>query len=159
MIAPAAEPAFYGKRIPTRTFRDRLTASGTLACGAGPVHALIGFFNAATVNEWRTPNTVAIRVQGRGDRFFAYVEYATARWRAGGDEPRPFAPMRDPRSGKLEPRGFAARGAVHRWSLDYDPEAAGGRGAIVATIDGETSVCELAAGHKGYRPDSCGNIR
>jgi hypothetical protein len=100
------------------------------------------------VNEWRTPNTIAIRVQGRGDRFFAYVEYATARWRAGGDEPRPFARVRDPQTGKLEPRGFAAQGAVHRWSLAYDPDAAGGRGAITATIDGEISVCELAPGHK-----------
>lgn len=53
-----------------------------------------------------------------------------------------------PRSGRLEPRGFAARGSVHRWSLTYEPEAAGGRGAITATIDGETSVCELAPGHR-----------
>jgi hypothetical protein len=147
-MTPSAEPAYYAKRIAPRTFRDRLTASGTLACGGGPVHALVGFFNAATVNEWRTPNTIALRIQGRGDRFFAYVEYATARWRAGGDEPRPFARLRDPRTGKLEPRGFAARGAAHTWSLSYDPDAAGGHGAITATIDGETSVCELAPGHQ-----------
>ena len=70
------------------------------------------------------------------------------RWRAGGDDPRPFARVRDPQTGRLEPRGFAAQGAVHRWSLAYDPRAAGGRGAITATIDGETSVCELAPGHK-----------
>ena len=148
MITPAAEPAFYARRISPRSFGDPLTASGTLACGAGPVHALVGFFNGGTVNEWRTPNTIAIRIQGRGDRFFAYVEYATARWRAGGDDPRPFARVRDPQTGKVEPRGFAAQGAVHRWSLAYDPRAAGGRGAITATIDGETSVCELAPGHK-----------
>jgi hypothetical protein len=148
MITPAAEPAYYAKRIAPRALRDRLTASGKLACGGGPVHALVGFFNAATVNEWRTPNTIVLRIQGRGDRFFAYVEYATSRWRACGDEPRPFARRRDPRSGKLEPRGFTAGGAVHTWSLSYDPDAASGRGAIAATIDGETSVCELATGHQ-----------
>ena len=148
VITPAAEPAYYAKPIAERTLRDRLSASGTLACGAGPVHVLLGFFNAATVNEWRTPNTIALRIQGRGNRFFAFVEYATSRWRAGGDEPQPFARVREPRNGKLEPRGFAAGGAVHSWSLIYEPEAAGGQGVITAMIDGESSVCELAPGHK-----------
>ena len=37
------------------------------------MHALVGFFNAETINEWRTPNTIALRIQGRGDRFFAFV--------------------------------------------------------------------------------------
>jgi hypothetical protein len=147
-ITPAAEPAFYARRIRPRSLRDRLTASGTLSCGDGPVHVLIGFFNASTVNEWRTPNSLALRIQGRGDRFFAFVEYATARWRAGGDEPRPFARRRDPRSGKLEPRGFPAGGTAHRWSLTYDPASAGGRGSITATVDDETSVCELRPGHQ-----------
>src|SRR3954453_20032389 len=80
VISPAAEPAYYAPAIPDRTFGDRLTASGVLACGQGPVHALVGFFNAGTLNEWRTPNTIALRIQGRGDVFYAYLEYATRRW-------------------------------------------------------------------------------
>src|SRR5262249_62002242 len=113
LLTPAAEPAYYARVIPNKTFADRLSASGVLACGAGRVHALVGFFNAGTLNEWRTPNTIALRIQGRGDVFYAYVEYATRRWRAGGDQPRPFAHIRDPKTGKDEPKGFAARGAVH----------------------------------------------
>jgi hypothetical protein len=148
VITPAAEPAYYAKPIAQRTFHDRMKASGTLACGAGPVHILVGYFNAETINEWRTPNTIALRIQGRGDRFFAFVEYATSRWRAGGDDPRPFPRVRNPQTGQREPRGFTAKGAVHSWSLLYDPQAASGRGAITATIDGESSVCELAAGHQ-----------
>ena len=35
-----------------------------------------------------TPNSVALRLYGRGDVFYAFVEYATGRWRAGGDSPR-----------------------------------------------------------------------
>jgi hypothetical protein len=54
-IMPAAEPAFYAKRIPTRTFGDVLTASGTLMVEKGAGHALVGFFNDRTLNEWRTP--------------------------------------------------------------------------------------------------------
>lgn len=148
VISPAAEPAYYAKKITRRTLRDPLRASGTLACGAGPVHVLIGFFNAATVNEWRTPNTIALRIQGRGEKFFGYAEYTTARWRAGGDHPRPFPQVRNPQTGRFEPRGFQAQGVSHQWSLAYDPDAAEGRGAITATIDGDTCVCELGPGHQ-----------
>src|SRR5437870_3230546 len=45
-ISPAAEPAFYAKKIPSKTFDDVLSASGTLACSGRKFHALIGFFNA-----------------------------------------------------------------------------------------------------------------
>src|SRR5262245_62105340 len=55
-ISPAAEPAFYAKKIPAKSFDDVLSASGTLVCMGQKFHALIGFFNAGTLNEWRTPN-------------------------------------------------------------------------------------------------------
>jgi hypothetical protein len=147
-LSPAAEPAYYAKVIPAASLNDVLTASGTLALDGRPTHALIGFFNAGTLNEWRTPNTIALRVSGRGEVFYAWVEYATARWRAGGDEPRGFPRRRDPGTGRDEPVGFAARGAVHRWSLRYDPAANGGGGSITATIDDQTAVCHLIEGHK-----------
>ena len=78
-ITPAAEPAYYAKKLSTKTFGDTLTASGTLACTGRKFHALIGFFNADTLNEWRTPNTIALRISGRGDVFYAWLEYATQR--------------------------------------------------------------------------------
>ena len=147
-LSPAAEPAYYAKAIPAATLDDALTASGTLALDGRPTHALIGFFNAGTLSEWRTPNTIVLRVSGRGDVFYAWVEYATARWRAGGDEPRGFPRRRDPKTGREEPTGFAARGAMHRWSLRYDPAGNGGGGSITATIDDQTAVCDLIKGHK-----------
>ncbi len=147
-LSPAAEPAYYAKVIPTATLDDALSASGTLAMDGRPTHALIGFFNAGTLNEWRTPNSIALRVSGRGDVFYAWVEYATARWRAGGDEPRGFPKRRHPKTGRDEPIGFAAKGAVHRWSLRYDPAANGGNGVITATIDDQTAICHLIEGHR-----------
>src|SRR5205085_1608672 len=99
-ISPAAEPAYYARPIGPRTLDDPLAASGRLVCKGRQFHALVGFFNAGTVNEWRTPNTVALRLQGRGDVFYAYVEYATSRWRAGGDAPGGFPALRDPRTGR-----------------------------------------------------------
>jgi len=83
-IMPAGEPAFYAKVITPRSFNDPLSASGVLNVPQGSGHTLIGFFNADTANEWRTPNTIALRIYGRGTYFYAYLEYGTGLWRAGG---------------------------------------------------------------------------
>src|SRR5262249_47101038 len=64
LITPAAEPAYYAKPLTARGLDVPLTASGRLACRGRQFHALVGFFNAATLNEWRTPNTDALRLQG-----------------------------------------------------------------------------------------------
>jgi len=105
-------------------------------------------FNAGNAKEWRTPNTVSIRVNGRGDHFFAYVEYCTAAWRAGGDSPQSFPMKEDPKTGRKGLVGFASGGKVHRWSLKYDPAGNGGAGVVTATIDNETAICNLSEGHK-----------
>src|SRR5262245_59093370 len=147
LITPAAEPAYYARKIAPKTLNDPLTASGRLACKGRPFHVLIGFFNAGTVNEWRTPNTVALRLLGRGDVFYAYVEYATSRWRAGGDSPGGFATVKDPKTGRARPRGFRT-GVSHEWSLRYDPAGNKGGGSVTVTLGGETAVCHLAPGHK-----------
>ncbi|HZP80530.1 MAG TPA: hypothetical protein VFB21_02725 [Chthonomonadaceae bacterium] len=147
-ITPDALPAYYAKKIPARTFQDTLSASGTLACTGREFNVLIGFFNADTLNEWRTPNTIALRLYGRGDVFYAYVEYMTGRWRAGADSPGGFATVRDLVTGQEQLKGFASGGAMHTWSLKYDPQGNAGGGAITVTLDSETSVCHLAPGHK-----------
>src|SRR2546426_11964608 len=107
-ITPAAEAAYYAKEIPNRTFKDSLSASGKVACAGREFHVLIGFFNAGTLNEWRTPNSIALRLQGRGDIFYAYVEYCTSRWRAGGDSPGGFATVRDPATSRINLKGFSS---------------------------------------------------
>ncbi len=145
-ITPAAEPAYYGKRISPSSFADTLSASGTLICTGRKFHALIGFFNSKTVNEWRTPNTIALRVQGRGNCFYAYLEYTTQRWRAGGDSPQGFT-LRDPSTGKRKMREFTL-GEKHSWSLEYDPRGNNGAGSVAARIDGEEAVCHLDPSHK-----------
>ena len=147
-ICPSAEPAYYAKPIPAATFDSPLSASGTITLDGAPLHALIGFFNTGTLNEWRTPNTIALRISGRGDVFYAWVEYDTARWRTGGDEPRGFPTRRDPLTGRTEQVGFTAKGAVHHWSLRYDPGANNGGGAVTATIDDQTAICNVAEGHR-----------
>jgi WD40 repeat protein len=146
-VSPAAEPAYYAKRLATKSFDDALTASGTLVCTGQPFHVLVAFFNANTVNEWRTPNTIALRLSGRGDVFYAWLEYCTSRWRAGGDSPRGFPTAPDSQTGRPQLMGFPI-GAVLKWSLRYDPGGNNGDGAVTATIGNQTAVCHLDKGHK-----------
>ena len=120
------------RKLSRRSFDDLLTASGTFACTGRKFHVLLGFFNAGTLNEWRTPNTIALRLSGRGDVFYAFVEYTTAKWRAGGDSPGGFATMKDAKTGRTALRGFKT-GVAHAWSITYDPAANNGGGVVFAT--------------------------
>jgi len=140
LITPAGEPAYYAKVIPVGTLDDTLTASGTLNLQKYD-HALLGFFNADTINEWRTPNTLSIRLLGRNDTFFfAYGDYATSLWRAGGNA---FTQV-----GGGEYEFASGPGDVHNWSLTYNPGGNYGGGSVTATIGGETVVTNLEPGHK-----------
>jgi hypothetical protein len=144
LVTAAGEAAYYGLPTGPHTLADKLTASGTIYVGPGGSHLLVGFFNKDTVGAWRTPNTLALRINGRGDdHFYAYVEYCTSKWRAGGDT-TPF-PRETRDDGQIV--GFATRRAVP-WTLTYDPRGDTGRGVITATIDGKEAACVLDEGHK-----------
>ena len=147
LVTAAAETAYYALKIPPKTLNDPLTASGTFTPRGRVFHVLLAFFNADTVNEWRTPNSLALRLNGRGDVFYAYVEYCTGRWRAGGDSPRPFAIIRDPKTGRSRPKGFPI-GRPIRWSITYDPNGNAGAGSLAVTLGDETAVCHLEPGHR-----------
>jgi hypothetical protein len=134
-ITPAGEPAFYGKVIAPASFNGPLSASGTLNVPQGGGHTLIGFFNADSANEWRTPNTIALRIYGRGTYFIAYLDYGTGLWRAGGGSFGGEAPI---------PSGTAH----YPFSLAYDPNGAGGRGTVTATLGSYSTVMTLDVGHK-----------
>jgi hypothetical protein len=134
-ITPAGEPAYYAKVITPASFNDPLSASGVLNVPSGNGHTLIGFFNAGTVNEWRTPNTIALRLYGRGSYFLAYLEYGTALWRAGGASI----------GGEVNiPTGATD----YPFTLTYDPGGAGGQGTVSVTIGAHSGFLTLDPGHK-----------
>jgi len=142
-ITPAGEPAYYAKVIPTATFDDKLSASGKVACPDGQFNMLLGFFNADTINEWRTPNTINFRFNGRGDRCLIYLEYLTSKWRIGTLSGHGFRNTKVPQEGKPDSNGFPQGGSVHTWSIEYDPKANDGKGVITATLDGETAMMQV----------------
>lgn len=149
-ITPDAAPAYYAKSLPAKSFNHRLTASGTVVVSAGGTaddgagNTLLGFFNSNTINEWRTPSTIALRLNGRGDGFHVHLEYCTARWRAGGV----FFQDDKGGDGRYKIKRFESGKKPHSWSLTYDPAGNNGGGAITATFDGRPLVCNLDPGHK-----------
>jgi hypothetical protein len=146
LLTPAGEVAFYGKAIEPLSFEKPLSASGTMNIAPGGTHLLLGFFNSTSVNEWRTPNSVAIRINGRGKNFFAYVEYCTSKWRAGGDT-TPFPSAIDPATGRSQLLGFPCDQSL-RWALNYDPRGNDNNGVVTATIGEHTAICLLDRSHK-----------
>lgn len=145
-ITPAGEVAFYGKPIVAADLTQPLSASGTMSISPGGTHLLLGFFNSRSVNEWRTPSTIAIRLNGRGNNFFAYVEYCTSKWRAGGDT-TPFPSVTDQQTGRWNLIGYPCDKNL-KWSLKYDPTGNDGRGVVTAKIGDDTAICNLDASHK-----------
>ncbi|NUN97598.1 MAG: hypothetical protein HUU16_15650, partial [Candidatus Omnitrophica bacterium] len=134
-IQPAADLAYYGKVIPELTLNDSISASGKLIMPdtGNTGQFLVGFFNAANSRGWRTPNSLAMRLNGRGSNtFFLYAEYATQLWRAGGT------------SAATLPIGPT----VYSWNLTYDPNGNGGGGRVTLVFGSETLICDLDPGHK-----------
>ncbi len=154
---PAAEAAYYAKAIPEATFDDRLTLSGKLNCTGGQFHVLVGFFNSESVNEWRTPSSIFLRLYGRGDVFYAYVEYCTSTWRAGGDSPEGFYTGAPDEARRRDMHGFPSRTELD-FSIVYDPDGNDGGGAVTINLGDKTAVCHLDVDHKqdGATFNRCG---
>ena len=145
-IQPAAEPAYYAKVLSPLTFNDTLSASGkfSITDGHTGVQANIGFFNADTAYGWRTPDSILIRILARGDFFWVYAGYGTGLYRAGENVLGAWSTQTQ----KIEPIAFDCSGAIHAWSLFYDPNGNSGGGTIAFILDSETVVVNLDPGHK-----------
>jgi len=142
IINPAAEAAYYGFRLPkSLTLKDRLEASGRLFVARGPGHFLLGFFNTNTLNEWRTPNTLAARFNGRGEGFLCHLEYCTSRWRAGAPLISDVAP------GPLFDSTLMPGDKIYNWRLRYEPNEAAGTGVLTLVLNDQTNSCTVSKEH------------
>ena len=143
-ISRSLTPATYAKIIPTKTLNDRLTASGKFAVAQadGGSGTLIGWFNNAS-RGWRTPNSMAFRLDGNGGKYWVFFEYGTQNYRTGGG-----VTFEGERYQTTNTPPQLADGTVHTWSLTYDPEGAGGDGELTFVMDGETYTAPMRPGHK-----------
>lgn len=143
LITPAGEAAYYAKPLAALDLNTPFSAGGKLRMEPGGGNLLLGFFNAETVNEWRTPNSLVFRFNGRGDTYHAHIEYATSKWRAGAGVIGRYDKVAD----RMHPVELPS-GRVSTWSLVYDPSGHDGSGTIRATLDDYEATCDLAPGHK-----------
>jgi len=138
MINPAGEPAYYGFRLSQPTdFDHAASVSGKLFVAPGANHCLIGFFNPATLDAWRTPNTMVMRINGREGGFHCHLEYCTSRWRAGAGV------IAEIEAGKQIGYKLLQVAQVHEWSLTYDPKGANGAGLLTCRLGQETATCQI----------------
>lgn len=137
-ITPDGHPAYYAKPIALQCLDTRMHASGNLTVKKGGGNVLLGFFNPRTINEWRTPNTLVFRINGRGDTFHLHTEYTTRKWRAGAGVIGRYDTAADRMYPVENPSG-----AAYRWTMDYDPNGNNGAGTFTATLDDLTAVMNI----------------
>jgi len=144
MINPAGEPAYYGYRLPKQlSMAEPFSASGKLLVKSGSGHFLLGLFNAQTLNEWRTPNTMVARINSRGEIFHCHLEYCTSRWRAGAGIVGELLPH-----DRLAARELACDN-VYDWKLVYDPNGNQGSGLLMLTLGKYQATSPVAKEHRG----------
>jgi len=136
-------PSYYAAPIEKKTLEDTLKASGRFAvtqsqAGSG---VLIGWFNSAS-RGWRTPNSLAVRIDGEDGKFRVFFEYGTRNWQTG--DGTTFEGRYQTTTTPMHP----ADGTPHQWSFEYHPDGAGGQGEMTFTLDGTVFRAALAEGHK-----------
>lgn len=136
-------PAYYADRLEPLDLDRELVASGTLAFrGAGSDSAVwIGWFDSKAKREKATPeheqpqpNLLGILIEGPS----RVGHYFRPGYRA------------DDGQGATADTGPIIRpdGKVHRWSLHYRPQGAGGNGQIEVTLDDRTQTLDIRPGDR-----------
>src|SRR2546426_9471358 len=138
-INPAGEAAYYGYRLPRPlSLDDPLSAAGKILVMPGKGHFLLGFFNAGTLNEWRTPNTLVARINGRGENFHCHLEFCSRRWRADAGGIGEIVPGK-----RIAPKSIQS-GRVYEWRLVYEPKGGKGNGLMTLTLNDQGATCTIS---------------
>jgi hypothetical protein len=150
-VTRAAEPAYYADKIGPKTLDDKLSASGSFAFtkttpGGG---VFFGFFRADQPGAGGRPVSslgLDFDCEHAGARLA--VRLITGKNQSCGTFITPFLP------GKFRPTPLRNDGTRYHWTLDYDPDGAGGRGRFTFTLrsdahkPGELEAPDLPAAHK-----------
>lgn len=157
-------PASYAAEIPVKTLGDKLSASGTFALTStsGSSGAFFGFYNSDQTGGGRQ-DTLGFRFAGEGSGARLTLQLVTATNQACGTKITPWVVDKTKERGhgrKFRPTSIRNDGTRYHWTLDYDPDAAGGRGEIRFTIrsnrdeheafEDKTFAVELPDGYKEH---------
>jgi hypothetical protein len=137
-------PASYARVIQERSLAQRLKASGKfrMTKNFGNSGILFGWFNESS-RGWRTPNSLVFRLDGNGPGYWVFFEYGTQHGLTAGK-----GCFEGDRYQTTATKPFPADGAVHTWSLEYDPAGAENRGLVIFTLDGRAWTLPLETDHK-----------
>jgi hypothetical protein len=152
---------YYADRVGPLSLADRLDASGKVMLEVGPPDSgmYLGWFNSTEkqVSPTQGGNFVGIKIGGptRVGHYFmpAYASaQATQVERPDGRQHAARVSVESGTGPVLVPQ------EVFQWKLVYDPGAAGGKGAVEATLGNESVILPLKAGDKarGARLDRFG---
>src|SRR5262245_14650477 len=127
----AAEPAYYADKIGPKTLDEPLSASGAFAItkttpGGG---VFFGFFRAEQPGAGGRPiASLGLHLDSEHSGGRLAVRLITGKNQSCGTFVTPFIP------GKFRPTPIRNDGTRYAWKLDYDPQAAGGKGRFVFTL-------------------------
>src|SRR5947209_13236146 len=122
-ITRASEPAYYADKIGPVTLDEKLSASGTFALtktvpGGG---IFFGFFRAEQAGAGGRPTgSLGLNMDCERSGARLAVRLITGRNQSCGTFVTPFIP------GKFRPTPVRNDGTRYQWTLDYDPQGAGG---------------------------------
>jgi hypothetical protein len=133
-VTRASAPAYYADKIGPVTLDDKLSASGTFALtkttASGGV--FFGFFRAEQPGAGGRPTgSLGLDMDCERSGARLAVRLITDQNQSCGTFITPFLP------GKFRPTPIRNDGTRYQWTLDYDPEGAGGRGQFQFTIHGD----------------------
>lgn len=130
-VQRSTTPAAYFLPLDPLTLESPLSASGRFSvrnCEGGS-GVMIGWSHDSS-RGWRTPNSLAFRIDGNGGKYWVFYEYGTAHGMTDGA-----GCFEGDRYQTTKTPPFLADGTSHRWHLAYDPHAADGNGAMSLQID------------------------
>ncbi len=138
-IQRASTPASYAAPLtPARTLDDKLTASGTFAASSGKGGGVFfGFFNSQQPGGSGRPiSSLGLDFGFKSNGGHLAVRLISSGNQSCGTFITPFLP------GKFRPTPLKLDGTRYHWTLDYDPQAAGGNGRFTFTLHSDTHKTE-----------------
>ena len=142
-IQRSLTPASYSRPVAPRTFETPMRVSGKFSVHKdhGGTGVLFGWFHESS-RGWRTPNSLAFRLDGNGGKYWVFYEYGTRNGRAGGG-----GCFEGERYQTTRTKPFLADGTEHAWQLAYEPRP-GGDGLVTFTLDGTAHSIVMPAAHR-----------
>jgi hypothetical protein len=135
VIQRSTTPAAYAAQIAPHSLHDKLAAAGTFAITASHPGAgvFFGFFNSQQPGGSGRPiGSLGLHFDFEGQGGRLAVRLITSGNKSCGTFITPYLP------GKFRPTPLKNDGTRYRWTLGYDPEAAGGNGQFTFTMHSDT---------------------